>query len=41
MECVAGKSSVSLFKEIAKKHRTSYQAMIRRILSLDAEKYSQ
>jgi predicted DNA binding CopG/RHH family protein len=35
------KSSVSFFKKIAKKHRTPYQAMIRRILSLYAEKYSQ
>ena len=35
------KSSVSFFKKIAKKYRTPYQAMIRRILSLYAEKYSQ
>ena len=35
------KSSVSFFKKIAKKHRTPYQAMIRRILSLYAEKYGQ
>jgi len=35
------RSSVSFFKKIAKKHRTPYQAMIRRILSLYAEKYSQ
>jgi predicted DNA binding CopG/RHH family protein len=35
------KSSVSFFKKIAKKQRTPYQAMIRRILSLYAEKYSQ
>ena len=35
------KSSISFFKKIAKKHRTPYQAMIRRILSLYAEKYSQ
>ena len=35
------KSSVSFFKKIAKKHRTPAQAMIRRILSLYAEKYSQ
>ena len=35
------KSSVSFFKKIAKKHRIPYQAMIRRILSLYAEKYSQ
>jgi predicted DNA binding CopG/RHH family protein len=34
------KSSVSFFKKIAKKHRTPYQVMIRRILSLYAEKYS-
>jgi predicted DNA binding CopG/RHH family protein len=33
------KSSVSFFKKIAKKHHTPYQAMIRRILSLYAEKY--
>jgi predicted DNA binding CopG/RHH family protein len=33
------KSSVSFFKKIAKEHRTPYQAMIRRILSLYAEKY--
>jgi predicted DNA binding CopG/RHH family protein len=35
------KSSVSFFKKIAKKNRTPYQAMIRRILSLYAEKYNQ
>jgi len=35
------KSSVSFFKKIAKKHRTPYQAMIRRILNLYADKYSQ
>jgi predicted DNA binding CopG/RHH family protein len=35
------KSSVSFFKKIAKKHHTPYQAMIRRILSLYAEKYEQ
>ena len=35
------KSSVSFFKKIGKKHRTPYQAMIRRILSLYAEKYGQ
>ena len=35
------KSSVSFFKKIAKKHRTPYQAMIRRILNLYADKYGQ
>jgi predicted DNA binding CopG/RHH family protein len=35
------KSSVSFFKRIAKKHRTPYQAMIRRILNLYADKYGQ
>ena len=35
------KSSVSFFKKIAKKHRTPYQAMIRRILNIYAEKYRQ
>jgi predicted DNA binding CopG/RHH family protein len=35
------KSSVSFFKKIAKRHRTPYQAMIRRILNLYADKYGQ
>jgi len=35
------KSSVSFFKRIAKKQRTPYQAMIRRILNLYADKYGQ
>ncbi len=34
------KSSVEFFKTEAKKHRTSYQAMIRRLLDLYASQYT-
>lgn len=35
------KSSILFFKRIAKEHRTPYQAMIRRILNIYADRFSQ
>jgi hypothetical protein len=35
------KSSISFFKKIAKEHRTPYQAMIRRVLNVYADKFSE
>lgn len=35
------KSSITFFKRMAKKHRTPYQAMIRRILDIYAERFNE